>query len=162
MAKVNPTSTGSKGSATGQAGAAGVQGTAGSAAGSAGYTTQGFEGSLKQATDVNTEEALAVVQALNPKMAEFFSNLIALNAKRTYDQAQSVDLAAQLGDSTQRVTLNNLATQALQNAIENLSSYIKQETLSQQLVCSLPEEGCHTESHRIDGRTITLGVKKIG
>jgi isoleucyl-tRNA synthetase len=48
----------------------------------------------------------------------------------------------------------------LQKAIENLSAYIRQETLSQQLICSVPEEGCHTESHRIDGRTITLGVKK--
>jgi len=50
----------------------------------------------------------------------------------------------------------------LQKAIENLSAYIQQETLSQQLICSPPEEGCHTESHRIDGRTITLGVKKTG
>ncbi len=50
----------------------------------------------------------------------------------------------------------------LQKAIESLSAYIKQETLSQQLLCSPPEEGCHTESHRIDGRSITLGVKKAG
>jgi len=124
--ETNPDPTGSQGSATGQAGAAGVQGTAGGSAGAAGYTTQGFEGSLKQATDVNTEEALAVVQAINPKMAEFFSNLIALNAKRTYDLSQSTDLAVQTGDSTQRMTLNNIATQALQNAVETANMVGKQ------------------------------------
>jgi hypothetical protein len=123
---VNPQVTGSQGSATGQAGAAGVQGTAGSAAGAAGYSTQGFEGSIKQSSDVNTEEALAVVQALNPKMAEFFSNLIAINAKRTYDQAQSLDLSTQVGDNNQRATLNNLATQALQNAVETANMVGKQ------------------------------------
>ncbi len=50
----------------------------------------------------------------------------------------------------------------LQKAIENLSSYIKQETLSQQLICAAPAEGSHTESHRIDGHNITLGVKRVG
>lgn len=124
--KVNPQTTGSQGSATGQAGAAGVQGTAGGSAGAAGYATQGYEGSLKQSTDVNTEEALALLQALNPKAAEFFSNLMALNAKRTYDLHQSTDLSAQLGDSTYRGTLNNLATQALQNAIETANMVSKQ------------------------------------
>jgi hypothetical protein len=123
---VNPQVTGSQGSATGQAGAAGVQGSAGGSAGVAGYTTQGFEGSIKQSTDINTEEALGVVQALNPKMAEFFSNLIAANAKRTYDLAQSTDLSVQTGDQNQRNTLNNLATQALQNAIETANMVSKQ------------------------------------
>jgi hypothetical protein len=124
--KINPQVTGSQGSATGQAGAAAVQGSAGGNAGTAGYTTQGFQGTMKQTSDVNTEEALSVLQALNPKMAQFFSDLLSLNAKRTADQAQSTDLAAQLGDSAQRLTLNNLATQALQNAIETANMVSKQ------------------------------------
>ena len=53
------------------------------------------------------------------------------------------------------------AEPSLQKAIENLSSYIKQETLSNQLICAAPAEGSHTESHRIDGHTITLGVKRV-
>jgi isoleucyl-tRNA synthetase len=48
----------------------------------------------------------------------------------------------------------------VQKAIESLSSYIKQETLSRELVCSAPAEGAHTESHRIDGQPVTLGVKR--
>lgn len=122
----NPDPTGSQGSATGQAGAAGVQGTAGSAAGSAGYATQGFEGSLKQATDINTEEALAVLQAQNPAAAQFFQNLMSANAKRTYDLHQSLDLAAQVGDSTSRLRINSLAEQAIQNAIETANMVSKQ------------------------------------
>jgi hypothetical protein len=118
----NPDPTGAQAQGAAQAGAAGAAG----GASTAGYASQGFEGSLKQSTDINTEEALAVVQALNPKMAEFFSNLIALNAKRTYDQAQSTDLAAQLGDQNQRNNLNNLATQALQNAVETANMVGKQ------------------------------------
>lgn len=118
----NPDPTGAQAQGSAQAGSA-----AGSGSGStAGYASQGFEGSLKQASDINTEEALAVLQAINPKMAEFFSNLLATNAKRTYDLAQSTDLAAQVGDSTQRLTLNNLATQALQNAIETANMVSKQ------------------------------------
>jgi len=118
----NPDPTGAQAQGSSQAGSAGSAG----GASTAGYASQGFEGSLKQSTDINTEEALAVVQALNPKMAEFFSNLVALNAKRTYDQAQSTDLAAQLGDQNQRNTLNNLATQALQNAVETANMVGKQ------------------------------------
>lgn len=122
MTETFPSDLGSKGSATGQAGSVGVQGTAGAA----GYHTQAYEGSVKQSTDVNTEEALSVLQALNPKAAEFFSNLVAANAKRTYDLHQSVDLTTQVGDTTQRFTLNNLATQALQNAIETANMVSKQ------------------------------------
>ena len=117
-----PDPTGAQAQGSAQAATAGAQGSTGNA----GYTSQGFEGSIKQTSDVNTEEALAVLQALNPKMAEFFSNMIALNAKRTYDQAQSLDLSTQVGDNNQRATLNNLATQALQNAVETANMVGKQ------------------------------------
>jgi len=49
----------------------------------------------------------------------------------------------------------------LQQAIENLSTYIKQETLSQQLICQAPQEGAHVEKHRIHGYNVTLGVTRI-
>jgi len=78
-------------------------------------TSKAFEGSIKQATDVGFEEATSFMNLLNE-----------LNAKRTYDQSQSFDLSQQVGDSTQRLTLNNLATQALQNAIETANMVSKQ------------------------------------
>ncbi len=48
----------------------------------------------------------------------------------------------------------------LQQVMENFSSYIKQETLSHQLLCQPPEQGAYTEKHSIDGHTIMLGVKR--
>ena len=53
-------------------------------------------------------------------------------------------------------------TPQIQKAIESLSSYIKQETLSRELISSVPDEAAHTEKHRIDGQPLTLGVKKAG
>ncbi len=40
------------------------------------------------------------------------------------------------------------------------SEYIKQETLSHQLVEGVPPEGAFTETHRINGQEILLGVKR--
>jgi len=49
----------------------------------------------------------------------------------------------------------------LQQAIEHLSTYIKQETLSRELICQTPHEGTHSEQFRIHGHNITLGVARI-
>jgi isoleucyl-tRNA synthetase len=43
-----------------------------------------------------------------------------------------------------------------------LANYIKQETLSRQLVEGAPAEGAFTETHKLSGHTIVLGVKKLG
>ena len=45
---------------------------------------------------------------------------------------------------------------------KKLADYIKQETLSQQLVEGVPEKDAFTESHRLSGHEITLGVKRLG
>ena len=120
--ETNPNPTGAQAQGSSQAGSAGAAG----GASTAGYAAQGYEGSMKQSTDIGTEEALAIVQSLNPKMAQFFTDLMATNAKRTADLSQSTDLMTQYGDVTQRTTLNNLATQALQNAIETANMVSKQ------------------------------------
>jgi isoleucyl-tRNA synthetase len=48
----------------------------------------------------------------------------------------------------------------LQQVMENFASYIKQETLSEQLLYQVPKEGSYTEDHRLHGCNITLGVKR--
>jgi isoleucyl-tRNA synthetase len=45
---------------------------------------------------------------------------------------------------------------------KNLAPYIKQETLSRQLVDGVPQEGAFTESHKLSGHEIVLGVKRLG
>jgi isoleucyl-tRNA synthetase len=49
--------------------------------------------------------------------------------------------------------------QVLEN--EDLANYIKQETLSRQLVEGVTEEGVFTESYKLAGHDILLGVKKL-
>ncbi len=40
------------------------------------------------------------------------------------------------------------------------ADYIRQETLSRQLIDGVPEEGVFTESHKLAGHDILLGVRK--
>jgi isoleucyl-tRNA synthetase len=48
----------------------------------------------------------------------------------------------------------------LRQVMQNFASYIRQETLSTRLVEGTPEEGAYTQSYRIDGHQIVLGVKR--
>jgi isoleucyl-tRNA synthetase len=50
---------------------------------------------------------------------------------------------------------------SLHRTMESFSSYIKQETLSDQLVEGVPEDGVHVEDQRISGESVTLGVKRV-
>jgi len=43
----------------------------------------------------------------------------------------------------------------------DFTDYIKQETLSRELVEGVPEEGVFTESHKLSGYDIALGVKRL-
>ncbi|HEY83390.1 MAG TPA: isoleucine--tRNA ligase [Dehalococcoidia bacterium] len=43
----------------------------------------------------------------------------------------------------------------------DFAQYIKQETLSEQLVEGVPEEGVYRESYKLDGHELTLGVKRL-
>jgi isoleucyl-tRNA synthetase len=42
----------------------------------------------------------------------------------------------------------------------DFTNYIKQETLTRELVKRIPEEGAFTENYKIDGYEILLGVRK--
>ncbi len=50
----------------------------------------------------------------------------------------------------------------IRQVMADFADYIKQETLSQQLVEGVPEKDAFTESHRLSGHEITLGVKRLG
>ncbi len=49
----------------------------------------------------------------------------------------------------------------MRQIIEDFADYIKQETLSRKLVEGIPEEGVFTESHKLGGYEILLGVKRL-
>ncbi|MBA7700107.1 hypothetical protein ES703_108814 [subsurface metagenome] len=50
----------------------------------------------------------------------------------------------------------------IQQVMTDFADYIKQETLSRELVEGVPEVDTHTESHRLGGYNILLGVKRLG
>jgi isoleucyl-tRNA synthetase len=50
----------------------------------------------------------------------------------------------------------------IRRVMENFADYIKQETLSRQLIEGVPEEGAFTERYKLSGYEILLGVKKLG
>ncbi len=49
----------------------------------------------------------------------------------------------------------------IKQVMADFADFIKQETLSRQLVEGVPEEGVFTESHRLSGYDILLGVKRL-
>ncbi|MBA7652665.1 Isoleucine--tRNA ligase [subsurface metagenome] len=68
-----------------------------------------------------------------------------------FDIADHIETYYQ-GDDYIRGVMSNAAT----------AEYIKQETLSRQLVEGVPEKGIFTENYRLGGHDILLGVKKLG
>jgi hypothetical protein len=44
----------------------------------------------------------------------------------------------------------------------DFADYIKQETLSRQLIEKVPEAGAYTEIHKLGDHEILLGVKRLG
>ena len=49
----------------------------------------------------------------------------------------------------------------IKQVMRDFADYIKQETLSRELVDGVPEKGAFTESHNLSGHEITLGVKRL-
>jgi hypothetical protein len=45
---------------------------------------------------------------------------------------------------------------------KDLADYIKQETLSLKLIEGIPPEGAFTETHKLAGNEISLGVEREG
>ncbi len=50
----------------------------------------------------------------------------------------------------------------MKQVVEEFADYIKQETLSRELVEGVPKEGVYSESHRLSGYEILLGVRRLG
>ena len=50
----------------------------------------------------------------------------------------------------------------IRQVMTDFADYLKQETLSRQLIEGAPAQDAHTETHKLSGHTIVLGVKKLG
>ena len=49
----------------------------------------------------------------------------------------------------------------LKRVMTDFADYIKQETLSRELVEGVPEQGVFTERYKLSGQNIVLGVKRL-
>jgi isoleucyl-tRNA synthetase len=49
---------------------------------------------------------------------------------------------------------------SVQQVMAKFADYIKQETLSRELVSASPPDGSHTEKVRISGQEVSLSIKK--
>ncbi len=50
----------------------------------------------------------------------------------------------------------------VRQVMTDFADYLKQETLSRQLIEGVSAEGAYAETHKLSGHTIVLGVKKLG
>jgi isoleucyl-tRNA synthetase len=50
----------------------------------------------------------------------------------------------------------------IKSVMADFADYIRQETLSERLIDEVPEEGAYTESFKLEGHELLLGVKKQG
>ncbi|GAF70680.1 unnamed protein product, partial [marine sediment metagenome] len=98
--------------------------------------------------------SVAIVTEVTPELAdegmarELVHRLQTMRKQAGFDIADYIYTYYQGGENLKRV-------------IEKHADYIKQETLSRDLIAGIPQDA-YTESHRIDGEEITLGVKRQG
>ena len=116
----DPVTTGAGASARTEAATA-----AGQAAGAT-SSRQFEQGGHKEATDINTEEALSALQALQAGGSKVAADMVFANLKRTYDLHQSIDTRGLVNAASFDQGVNNVALQALQNAVETANMVGKQ------------------------------------
>jgi len=64
-------------------------------------------------------------------------------------------------DITDHITTCYQGEAYIRQVMEDFADYIKQETLSQQLVEGVPKEGVFTESYKLGEYDVLLGVKRL-
>jgi isoleucyl-tRNA synthetase len=73
---------------------------------------------------------------------------------------QNMRRNAKFDITDQIITYYQTEEPIIKQVINTFTDYIKQETLSQELIDSLPPDGVHGEEHRISNSEISLAIKK--
>jgi hypothetical protein len=63
-------------------------------------------------------------------------------------------------DIADRIVTYYRGGDALRRVMERFADYVRQETLSLELVEGEPPSGAHIETHTVDGQEVTLGVQR--
>ena len=96
---------------------------------------------------------VAVDTAVTPELAE--EGL----ARELVRRIQNLRRSAQF-EITDRIVTHYQGPQRVRDVMEKFASYVQQETLSDELVYREPEVGCHTESQKLNGMDVVLGVAR--
>jgi isoleucyl-tRNA synthetase len=105
------------------------------------------------AHDVGSSVSVAIDTELTPELAEeglareIVHRLQMMRKQAGFDIADYIETYYQGGPATQRV-------------MERFSPYIRQETLSRNLLPEAPPSGAYVETHRIATEEVVLGVRK--
>jgi isoleucyl-tRNA synthetase len=125
-----------------------------------GYVVSGMEGiDKKKGYTVHTAGVylVAVPTEISPELQaegmarEIVRRLQTMRRSAGFDIADHITTYYQ-GDDYIREVMEN----------KTLADYIRQETLSEQLVEGVPEEGAFTESYKLGDYKLLLGVKRLG
>ncbi len=99
--------------------------------------------------------AVAVESALTPELAE--EGL----ARELVHRIQNLRRAADF-DVTDRIVTYYQAPEEIFKVMNGtFGEYIRTETLSEELVSSSPQDGAHSETSKVDGAEVTLGVRRV-
>jgi isoleucyl-tRNA synthetase len=105
------------------------------------------------AHDVGSSVSVAIATELTPQLAEeglareLVHRLQMMRKQAGFDIADYIETYYQGGPATQRV-------------MERIRTYIRQETLSRNLIPEAPPSGAYVEAHRIATEEVVLGVRK--
>ncbi|NQT30946.1 MAG: class I tRNA ligase family protein, partial [Deltaproteobacteria bacterium] len=123
-----------------------------------GYAVAGVEGEIdpKKGVWLRTGPLVAVSTEIPPELLaegvarEVVRRLQTMRRSAGFDIADHIITYYQGDDYIREIMAN-----------KTLAEYIKQETLSRELVDGVPQEGVFTESHKLSGYEISLGVKRL-
>jgi len=74
---------------------------------------------------------------------------------------QNMRRSARFDVTDQIITYYETEEPLLKQVLDDFANYIKQETLSQELINDLPPEGCYCEKHRVSTSDISLAIRRM-
>lgn len=96
-----------------------------------------------------------VTTAITPGLAD--EGLARELVRRLQEMRRSADF-----DISDRIVTYYLGDGDIQRVMQSWSDYIRQETLSRELIAGPPSAGAYQETQDVDGHRVTLGVERVG
>ncbi|MBI2907470.1 MAG: isoleucine--tRNA ligase [Chloroflexi bacterium] len=96
---------------------------------------------------------VAVPTTVSPELAEEGLARELVHRLQTMRRSAGLDIA-------DHIVIYYQGGPAIQRVMSAFADYVKQETLSYQILDQPPRDGAYVETHKVDGQEVTLGVEK--